>query len=536
MLELILKPECETGVRIMYTLLIVDDEWQTRKGLRELVDWQEMGIEVVGDACNGQEALNQLEILKPDILLTDVRMPHMDGIELARQARDLLPQIAIVFISVYSDAEYLRNALRLEAVDYLYKPIHMEELKKAMSSLVGRLDQSTQDRAQQEQIRRLLETSRPLLIERFLRSWFSGILDDEQAIRAKLELLGLHFPSGGIVGVVFQPLFPVLPDDGTVESCQILLEDVLHRELQETLLCAEDSGAVGVMAVESRQALERTEQMLHAAADTVRAELHMDLMIGLSLWHADWLGAQQAVREARRIVGMQAFTSDKSVFRYESDARQEESSLRLLDGELLEQLLLTGGADALIARMEETLASQSGNVQALRQLLMDIALRADLVLKKHGVNTLDSLSFCRHAAGYMPILAVRRTLEAKLREAAAQLDSRQKKGISPVTDRVMSLIRTHYSEPLSIGEIAEEVHYSPAHLGTLFKKETGTTMSSYLLQTRLNAAMTLLRTTLEPVSSIAKQVGYPDTQYFSRVFKQFAGCTPLEYRRKAPSC
>lgn len=78
----------------MYTLLIVDDEWQTRKGLRELVDWQAMGIEVVGDAGDGQEALRHLERLKPDILLTDVRMPHMDGIELARQARALLPQIA----------------------------------------------------------------------------------------------------------------------------------------------------------------------------------------------------------------------------------------------------------------------------------------------------------------------------------------------------------------------------------------------------------------------------------------------------------
>lgn len=520
----------------MYTLLIVDDEWQTRKGLRELVDWQALGIEVVGDAGDGQEALRQLERLKPDILLTDVRMPHLDGIELARQARALLPQIAIMFISVYSDAEYLRNALRLEAVDYLYKPIHIEELKKAITSLIGRLDQSAQEKAQQEQVRHLLETSRPLLIERFLHSWFSGILDDEQAIRAKLELLGLPFPSGGIVGVVFQPLFPILPDDGTAESCQILLEEVLRRELQEILLCAEDTGAVGVMAVESPQALDRTEQMLHAAADTVRSELHMELMIGVSAWHADWLGAQQAVREARRTVGMQAFTSDRSVFRYEHDARQEESSLRLLDGELIEQLLLAGGADALIARMDETLASQSGNAPALRQLLMDIALRADLVLQKHGVNTLDSLSFCRHAAGYMPILAVRRTLEAKLREAAAQLNSRQKMGISPVTDRVMRLIRTRYSESLSIGEIAEEVHYSPAHLGTLFKKETGTTMSSYLLQTRLDAAMTLLRTTLEPVSSIARQVGYPDTQYFSRVFKQFAGCTPLEYRRKALSC
>lgn len=131
----------------MYTLLIVDDEWQTRKGLRELVCWQELGIEVVGDVGDGREALTLVQELKPDILLTDVRMPHMDGMELSRQVRGMLPQIAIVFISVYSDADYLRNALRLDAVDYLYKPIHMEELKRTMSSLVERLNQAAQDRA-----------------------------------------------------------------------------------------------------------------------------------------------------------------------------------------------------------------------------------------------------------------------------------------------------------------------------------------------------------------------------------------------------
>ena len=520
----------------MYTLLIVDDECQTRKGLRELVDWQELDIKVVGDAGDGQEALRLLEILKPDILITDVRMPHMDGLELARQARVLLPQLAIVFISVYSDAEYLRNALRLEAVDYLYKPIHMEELNKTMRRLVEQLNLAAQDRAQQEQVRRLLETSRPLLIERFLRSWFSGILDDEQAIHAKLELLELQFPAGGIVGVAFQPLFSSLPDDGTVESCQILLEDALLRELNNALICAEDTGAVGIMAAASPQVLEHIEQELTKAAGIIRSELHMELVIGISSWYTGWLDAQQAVREARRVVGMQALAPERSVIRYEFDALQEEAALHFLDSELLEQILLTGNADAVIARIEDVLASQSGNIQVLRRLLMDIALRADLVLQKHGVDTLDSLYFCRHAAGYMPIWAVQHTLKTRLKEALTQLGNRKKNIFSPVTECVITIINTRYCEPLSVGEIAEKVHYSPAHLGTLFKKETGQTMSSYLLHTRLDAAMTLLRTTLEPVSSIARQVGYPDTQYFSRVFKQFAGCTPLEYRRKAKTC
>lgn len=311
----------------MYTLLIVDDEWQTRKGLRELVCWQELGIEVVGDVGDGREALPLVQELKPDILLTDVRMPHMDGMELSRQVRGMLPQIAIVFISVYSDADYLRNALRLDAVDYLYKPIHMEELKRTMSSLVERLNQAAQDRAQQEHIRSLLESSRSLLIERFLRGWFSGILDDEQAIRAKMELLGLSFPqSGGLVGVAFQPLWSTLPDDGTVESSQILLEDILRRELHDVLLCAEDTGAVGLMAVEEH-AMGLAEAALNAAATAIREALSMDLLVGLSAWHAGWLDAQQAVREARLAVGMQAFAPERAVFRYESEAAQERPAL-----------------------------------------------------------------------------------------------------------------------------------------------------------------------------------------------------------------
>lgn len=519
----------------MHTLLIVDDEWQTRKGLRELVCWSKLGIEVVGDAGDGQEALTLVQELKPDILLTDVKMPHMDGIELSRQARNLLPQIAIVFLSVYSDAAYLRSALRLDAVDYLYKPIHMDELKKTMTSLVKRLDQAEQDKAQQEHIRSLLETSRPLLIERFLYGWFSGILDDEQTIKAKMELLGLSFPANeGIVGVAFQPLWSALPDDGTVESSQILLEKILHRELHDILLCLEDTGAVGLMAV-AEQSTVLAENALCAAAAAIREELHMDILIGLSNWHASWLDAQQAVREARRAVDMQAFAPDRNVLCYENDEPPTKPAFHLLEGDVFEQLLFAGNADTLVAHIDEEIANHKGDAQFSRKLLMTIALRADIALQSHGVTSLlDSLSFCRRAAGYIPVLTLKNILETKLREVVFSLNSRT--CISAVTEQVIQIIRTRFGESLSIGDIAKEVHYSQSRLGALFKEETGSTMSSFLLQTRLDAAMTLLRTTLEPVSAISRQTGYPDTQYFSRVFRQFTGCTPLEYRRKARSC
>ena len=171
----------------MYKLLIVDDEYQSRRGLRDLFDWESMGVTVVADASDGDEALPLLTELRPDILLTDVRMHRMDGLELAREARKLLPGIGIVFISGYSDADYLRDALQVEAMDYIYKPIRLTELQKAMQRVIARLDQ-------QNETQMLLEKSKPLLAERFLRSWFHGRLDDEQAIRDKLHLLRMSFP------------------------------------------------------------------------------------------------------------------------------------------------------------------------------------------------------------------------------------------------------------------------------------------------------------------------------------------------------
>ena len=156
----------------MYKLLVVDDEYQTRKGLCELMDWQSMNISVVGDASDGDEALQLVELVHPDILLTDVRMHRMDGVELARKAREIFPEIGIIFISGYSDADYLRDALRVGACDYIYKPIHLDELQKSIAKLIGQMDR-------QAEMRLLLERSKPLLAERFLRSWFLGQLEDK---------------------------------------------------------------------------------------------------------------------------------------------------------------------------------------------------------------------------------------------------------------------------------------------------------------------------------------------------------------------
>lgn len=514
----------------MYKMIIVDDEYQTRRGLCELFDWESMNIAVIADASDGDEALELVKQCKPDILLTDVRMHHMDGLELARKARELLPGIGIVFISGYSDAEYLRDALHVGASDYIYKPIRLEELENTMKKLVGKLDQQAETKI-------LLDKSKPLLAERFLRSWFHGLLDDKQAIRSKLDLLGLAFPEDGeLFGLAFAPEWETFPENGEAENCQIALEKLIHSCISPVLTCAEDTGVLAIVSATAFSTTVSLDEMLEQIARKAEETLCVPIVIGISNEYSDWLDVPVAIQEAMQTLTSQVIPAESSVFHFEETPAILQSGMTALDHELLERYALSGNTEMLLQMVDGMLKDAAQNAPLSRKLMMSVMLRIDLVLQNQGVNALDSLAFCRQAMSYQSVSAMKNALFTMLQQACTAVEERREQAYSPAVERVLELIRTHYADHLSVNSIAEQVHYSPAHLSTLFKKETGLTLSEAILRTRLKVAMDLLRTTLEPVSLVASKAGYADVQYFSRVFKQFTGLTPLEYRRKALVC
>ena len=159
----------------MIKLLIVDDEMQARTGLRDMVPWESLGVTLCGEAEDAEAALPLIDEYQPDILLTDVRMHAMDGISLAWEAQQRLPDISIVFISAYMDTNYLREALHLNAADYISKPIRIQDVKKTIGKVVEDIQSRRASQEQRRRLEKLVEQSRPLLIERFLHSWLEGL-------------------------------------------------------------------------------------------------------------------------------------------------------------------------------------------------------------------------------------------------------------------------------------------------------------------------------------------------------------------------
>jgi|GEM_PF-603614 len=164
----------------MWKVMIVEDEWIVREGLRHTIAWEEADCQVVGEAANGADALKQLAALQPDIILSDIRMPGMSGIEMARQAKELCPDAEMIFLTGFDDFAYVQQALRLGACDYMLKPVDPDELMKVIHRAVERLREQRKARSEREELRRQLKESQPITIEPLARFMLLGQADEAQ--------------------------------------------------------------------------------------------------------------------------------------------------------------------------------------------------------------------------------------------------------------------------------------------------------------------------------------------------------------------
>ncbi len=223
----------------MFRLLIVDDERTTREGLRDCVEWHKYGVEVAAVAYNGQEALKWLLQETVDIVLTDVVMPMMDGIELVKQIRQRQIPVKIIFVSGYWDMPYLKSAFQLDAIDYILKPVKLTELEKVIQKVVSICIEEQNERKVLQELKNKLAASMPLLREQFLNKLISGRFRDKESIFQRASFLEIPFTSNSYYTVfTIQLSTPTSEDAREIEKTENMekqeIEQMLIKETLET--------------------------------------------------------------------------------------------------------------------------------------------------------------------------------------------------------------------------------------------------------------------------------------------------------------
>lgn len=530
----------------MYKMLIVEDERWEREGLVDFLDWSSMGIGEIDTAVDGIDGFEKAIQWEPDIVITDIQMPGMNGIEMANRIRERLPVVRIVVLTGYDDFNFARDALRFGAVDYVLKPVEEEEMLGTMTRVVQSCDKERLKRAEDVQLQQRLQIGERAV----LREMVAEVLTGNRAMQGEAEQRLLR--SEGLANDMYAICAIRLPNSMTRDAA--VLEQWIEQVLEHpTLVLMLDAETVGpnAVAVLVPMASNEAEAKLSGLAPRLLAALQerlseeadpSQLIVGISDEAADWSDIGTVHKQAVSALQYSLFADSGSrtmSYREAETARAafatERESFTRAGQEHVRSIRLHAAA-LEDKKSEEALSELFGLFRAhpgaghvyvgslLDSLLYELSL-LDEQLAEHKARKLQELLAIR------PLSELQHDVQEMIRGVIERLRGKRTNKDDYIVGKVIALIEKSYgSTELNLSMAAQEVFVSPNHLGMLFKRSTGRSLSDFLQEYRLNKAEELLRTTKQKVAAIAEQVGIPNTSYFGTLFKQAYGMTPSEYQ------
>lgn len=516
-------------------LFIIDDESKTRSGLTRHLDWESLGIDLVQTASGAEEAFLLCRQLQPDIILSDIRMRGINGIEMCRTLREIYPDIGIIFISGYADKEYLKAAIELGAVYYVEKPVKTEELEKAIKKAVFTVKKNRQNQNNQDFLIKNTAANKRML--------FLGLLEKQEpdsCLRQELYSSGL-LPqnSQSMRLLILQMSGPVLTmgrfwelfDQSLQRLCQDAAKTVAYREFS-------DNTAMLILLTGTRERLSDYGCTLTAftktaatAIDAVQmflsaGEVVDDPFLLYQSYHSAaegqkslfYLGYGKTVLHPEKSVPPRMDQSRSEAFRDAVNRGDEAAAAGLLKGLSTE-----------IVKHRWSLNEPLRNFYF--GLDREISLHYQRLFQNAGEEDR------RRYSDFQKLESIRTAEEmhAHLLERLHHLldDSKKEEGNNNIITFVIRTIHKNYgNKDLSVKCLAKEVYLTPTYLSSLFKRKTGKTIGEYLTGVRIEKAREILADKQYKLYHIAGICGYEDPNYFAKIFKKQTGLTPSEFRER----
>ncbi|TXK78380.1 response regulator [Paenibacillus sp. N3.4] len=537
----------------MYKLVIIDDEPAVRNGLSNYFDWGAFGIELVGQADDGDTGLEMIGRVKPTIVLTDVKMPSMDGIEMSKEIRMRYPGMKIVFVSGHNDADYLRSALQIHAIDYIFKPVKMAELRKVIERVVQDLRSEEKERRLVQDMQVKLTQSMPLLQEKFLISVIRDGVAKMEDLQDKLDFLNLEMPIESIYIA-----FVVTIDDsaevlnkGSERDKQLLSYAILNviQELIDTHMKGyafenRPGEYVGILILNERA--EDREALLFMLAEAIRDNLLQWLKISVTIGVGEQVlnigYLPSSYKLAREAADQKWYLGKNRIITMDSLETGEER-LGRFDAEEYERVitaLKAGDHVRMDTELNDIFQSLGRNrkdgYKYCRNLCLQLILLSGRVLLDLNVLTKEWDAKEEEAMEQVPkqetMEDLRRYIASYLRGVCSCVQEKRNGKSNNVIERVRHFIEERYPDNLTVANIAEGVYLSQTYVSLLFKQETGETIYEYLTKIRIEKAKELLHDPRNKFYEVCEAVGYSDPSHFSKLFKKITGLTPSMYRNQ----
>lgn len=512
----------------MKKIMLVDDEILTRESIRNCVDWNTEGFIYCGDAGDGEMALPLIEEWRPQIVITDIKMPFMDGLELAAIVRKSYPHIKIIILSGHDEFHYAQQAIRIGVEDYCLKPVGSDDLIELLKKVSKQID----DEQRQKEASSYTE-------DKLLADLCGGLISTSKAIEAaasfSTSLIARYY---AVVSIDF-----IFHEELVEESCYSLAKEQLlscfpagldvlsYRPSRSELVC--------IIKANEHDELQQCLNCLPPQIMPLLQSMNGEIALGVGTIEQRLQSVHQSYQKADDEKNRQrlAMQSQQDAHHFLKDSTFQQP---LVNRVMLIDFIKIGTADQLEAFLEAfckdlELLPWSTSMYGI-YLLNELTLEAFHTAKLCFPVIPDSSEHSLRMQQRVKEITSLEQCKSYLSELLLLLWRWRSIGTNQYSELIMKVkqyIGEHYHDNhLSLQKVSNFVGVSPSHLSKVFSQETKQTLTEFITQTRIQKAMELLKTTHCKTFEIANDIGYQDQHYFSNIFKKATGMTPIEFRKK----
>lgn len=541
----------------MFKVMIVDDEVLIRIGIKSSIEWESNGFQVIGEAQNGAEALELYEKYFPEIVITDIRMPVMNGLELIRALKQKNSHVKIIVLSYYNDFEYVREALKLGAVDYILKmTMEPKDLLSLLLKIKEQVIEEHQQKCEMEEMKGKYQLSIELLEEKLVNDIIKGTFTSESEIIKNLNMINAELPLKSLVVLYLQI------DDYAVQTRQYserergflsksilnLIKEVLRESHPGITGLINEKEFVCLLGFKNSDVFVKLSSYIYTLSNKIKYSLqkftNFTVAVGVSGICTDVCSIQEYCNQARKAVLYKLFKGKNSVIFYDEIRKELVSLPRWMP-----------------SNVENSLRSYfaKGDIEAIRMLYdsifkglikpsMDVdfanSVCDELILILKKITTDSGKDFNKIIEqSRIPYSSIRdiETLDERYKlliqlteDTIKNEDVCRVYRYSPLIQKAVGYLYNNYNRDIKLKDVADYVNISPAYLSQLFKVETGENLVNYLNNIRVKKAKELMLNTDMKIYEIAVRVGLENARYFSQVFKKYEKITPAEFRISSP--
>lgn len=534
----------------MVQLLLVDDEIHVVERFSSTIDWMSLGIEHIYKAYSGLEALALLEQFSIDIVITDIRMPGMSGLELVGEIRNRWPKTKCILLSGYSDFNYAKEAIVHQTEDYLLKPVTEANLVETVQRVMGKLQREWEEITSKQRLAYALKENLPLLRGNLLHDLLQGRKLSHAALLEKMQMLELsHYLDQCFTLMLVRLEEYFLQYDAHSLS---LLEYAIGNMVEELfgdkfdIWYTKDAHDYLAFLLKPKQTsdeaddstwVERTAALLQSAVSTYLKGKVSILVSGQGRFPEDLAGLYtRSVGAFRRRIG-----SEHELFMRLGDAQalpETQSPQSLYEPPTLIHLLEAARWDRIEEKLhlifDELETGYGGSQEHVLEAYFSIASAYAYIAHKNGKQLFDLIGsdYDKMTEG-LPFRSVNQLKDWSLRtlkQIRQDMDQETKDSRSVLIKQIQWFIDQHIGQDVSLQTIADHVYLHPVYVSKIYKLETGDNLSDYVHRVRMDKAEFLLKNSQEKIYEIAARLGYQRPHSFNHAFKKQFGITPQEYR------